>query len=129
MRVTDDLLRTALLAALPEPAELPPGEHEVRCGCEGVASEFHSCFGLHGRLVVRRNRRPLGELLENAVALLLAKVPARDRAAMIERLAASSAVADTGSLPQTKAARRVLRALRRRAGVEWKDTPGYKPRA
>jgi len=119
----------AAIAATSQPdAELPVGDHEIRLGIDGALDGMQFSAGLHGRLLVRKNHHHPEQLLTAAVALLVAKVPAAARAKLLRDLPKLAAAADPESLPHTAAAGKLLRALRRKAGVEWTDTPSYKPR-
>ena len=126
MQVADELIRTAMLAVIEEPAEFPPGKHEIRFGVEGVASGFHSSFGVHGFLTVKPTAKRGEDLLLSALAVLIAKLPARDRARILKELPARAAANEPQTLPHAKAAARLLRALEKKTGIAWRATPTYK---
>lgn len=121
------LVQATLQATAGDAGPLPPGEHEIRIGIDGSAAGMQFAAGLHGRLLVSRQTRSPQRLIERALGLCLAKVPAATRAVLVKQLAKLAA---DESRPQAcpKETRRVLSDLRRRVGVTWRETPTYKPR-
>jgi hypothetical protein len=108
---------------------LAPGEHEIRAGIEGQADDFHGGFGLHGRLTVARNAQPVDDLLRAAIAILIQKVPSRDRVRLVREI--PKLVSDpefVADLRHLRSASKLVNALHRKAGITWKPTPSYKPR-
>jgi hypothetical protein len=108
---------------------LPAGEHEVRIGLDAAAGGITCSAGVHGRLKVRAVNHPYQQLIELALGITLGKVPAAGRAKLVKELAAAAAAADPETVFCLQDARKILRQLRRKTGIEWRDTPTYKPRA
>jgi hypothetical protein len=122
------LAEAAIAGSASPAATLPPGEYEIRFGLEGCADGMRFQAGVLGRLIVRPKNRPYHELIELALAIVMQKVPAAARAKLIKDLVKLTAAADPDQVPQLSAARKILRRLVPKTGVEWRETPTYKPR-
>ena len=105
-----------------------PGEYEIRVGLHGAVDGMQFASGIHGRLRVSAKHRPLETLTAVALALTLAKVPAKARAELVKQLAKLAKTADLDSVELLPEARKILQRLKKATGVEWADTPTYKPR-
>lgn len=116
----------ALPLILSPGGDVPPGVHEIRLGIEGAANGMNFAIGAHGRLTVNNRVRPLADSLTSALALALAAVPPKKRAALLRGLARAAAAG--GDAGDAKAAGRVRRALEKKTGVSWQATPGWQPR-
>jgi hypothetical protein len=119
------LVEAAIAAAAGPPPDLPAGEHEIRIGIDGAAAGLAFSCGMHGRLTVGRRARPLEELLTVAIAAALDLSPPAARRKIVELAArADQEPSDAG----LRDARKIVRGVKRRLGVSWRETPTFKPR-
>jgi hypothetical protein len=121
------LVAAAIGATLPA-GELAAGETEIRLGLEGSVGGRHWSSGLHGRLQVANRHHDPQALLDRVVALLLAGMSPAKRTAAIAKVVAAAAKTHDEDLDHLRDARKILRALRKRTGIEFVSTPTYKPK-
>lgn len=119
------LAEAAIAAAAGPPADLPPGEHEIRIGLDGAVDGMHFAAGMHGRLTVGRRAQPLEETLTVAIAAALDLSPPAARRKIVERCARADQAPSDVAL---RDARKIVKQAKRRTGVSWRETPTFKPR-